>query len=335
MSPLTTFILNENAPNRLYIDGDTVYCTQSNANPTTKIEDCTTTSGSPLTVHQGDAITADPILPPTRDGDHRPESARRDRRHAARRYPGAPAARPSCCTPRRSSRTSSSARPTAGRAARRIHSRNGEAAAARSDDHLHALGAPERAAARQRLLQNLPRHRTSDQPIQEVTCTGFTPATQSGVPAGSSTCTGCSGGTGSVAEGNWIGGPNAAIAPFSTLEQIGEGKNSTSKGPQKLFGNNEDLPVLRAAYTDNGINFTDLGAISGSTSGTRQRHRRVQRRLQPLPADEPVEHQPDEPRARAKHRHHRAALRRLARHDHHEPRRQLRHVPVRRLGHRR
>ena len=64
VSPLTTFILNENAPNRLYIDGDTVYCSQSNANPTTKIEDCTNTSGSPLAVSVGNAITADPILPP-------------------------------------------------------------------------------------------------------------------------------------------------------------------------------------------------------------------------------------------------------------------------------
>ena len=64
VSPLTTFILNENAPNRFYIGGDTVYCSQSNANPTTKIEDCTNTSGSPLVVHQGDAITMDPILPP-------------------------------------------------------------------------------------------------------------------------------------------------------------------------------------------------------------------------------------------------------------------------------
>ena len=64
VSPLTTFILNENAPNRLYIDGVTVYCAQSNANPTTKIEDCTTDGGLSLAVHQGDAITADPIVPP-------------------------------------------------------------------------------------------------------------------------------------------------------------------------------------------------------------------------------------------------------------------------------
>ncbi len=41
------------------------------------------TSGASLIVHQGDAITADPIIPPRRDCHDRPESARRDRRHAA------------------------------------------------------------------------------------------------------------------------------------------------------------------------------------------------------------------------------------------------------------
>ncbi len=65
-----------------------------------------------------------------------------------------------------------------------------------------------------------------------------------------------------------MGGPNAAIAPVATLEKIGEGKNSSSKGPEKLFANNEDYTVLRAAYTENGIDFTDLGPISGTTSGT-------------------------------------------------------------------
>jgi hypothetical protein len=109
---------------------------------------------------------------------------------------------------------------------------------------------------------------TASEPIQPVTCTGVTAATQSGVPAGSEELTGCSGGTGKVEEGNWVGGPNAATVPFSTLTKIGEGKDSSKKGPEKLFNNNEDLTELRAAYTSNGINFTDLGAISGSTSGT-------------------------------------------------------------------
>jgi hypothetical protein len=106
------------------------------------------------------------------------------------------------------------------------------------------------------------------QPIQEVTCTGVSATVPAGSPAGSRDLTGCGGGSGSVKEGNWIGGPNAATAQLSALEKIGEGNNGKSKGPQKLFGNNEDLTVLRAAYTFNGVNFTDLGTISGAGSET-------------------------------------------------------------------
>jgi hypothetical protein len=47
------------------------------------------------------------------------------------------------------------------------------------------------------------------------------------------------------------------------LEAIGEG----STKPKTLFKNNEDLTVLRVAYTTDGINFTDLGPISGTDSG--------------------------------------------------------------------
>ena len=59
------------------------------------------------------------------------------------------------------------------------------------------------------------------------------------------------------------------------LKQTGEGKNGKTSGPTELFGNNEDLSLLRAAYTTNGVSFTDLGAISsesvtngGEDSGT-------------------------------------------------------------------
>ena len=96
-------MLNLNAPNRVYIDGDTVYCAQANANPTTKLEDCTTTHPGGLDRHQGDAITADPILPPERHDDDRPDRPRRDRRHAADLPGRAEPARRSCSTPRRSS----------------------------------------------------------------------------------------------------------------------------------------------------------------------------------------------------------------------------------------
>ena len=103
---------------------------------------------------------------------------------------------------------------------------------------------------------------TTSAPIQAVTCTG------NSLSGGIETLSGCSGGTGTVASGNWVGGPGAAIEPYSVLEQTGEGNNGSSKGPEKLFGNNEDYTVLRAAYTTNGVNFTDLGPISGTDPNT-------------------------------------------------------------------
>jgi hypothetical protein len=264
VSPLTTFILNENAPNRVYIDGDTVYCAQSNANPTTKIENCTTTSGSPLVVHQGDAITADPIIPPQAQvttGLKSPDGIV----GTLRSYPGAPGGSTVVLYTEKIL------------AYFIVGTTNGAVSGSTFKAGTIALPAST--------INYTPSVHPSEplpstgsfkiylgtevgKPIQEVTCTGNTPALQTGVPNGSYDLTGCSGGEGSVKEGNWVGGPNAAIAPLSTLEKIGEGKNSPSKGPEKLFANNEDYTVLRAAYTENGINFTDLGPVSGTASET-------------------------------------------------------------------
>ena len=119
------------------------------------------------------------------------------------------------------------------------------------------------------------------------------------------------------------------------LEQIGEGKNCSNKGPEKLFGNNEDYTVLRAAYTDKRhqlhrprrdqrLDARGTGNDSGSYNDISN----------PYQQTSPSSTEPDEPRA-GQPRHDRAALHRLARHDHHQPRRQLRHVPVRVVGERR
>jgi hypothetical protein len=262
--PLTTFILNENAPNRLYIDGDTVYCTQSNANPTTKVEFCTNTGGSPLTVHEGDAITADPILPPKADvttGLKAPDGIV----GTLPSYPGAPAGATVVLYTEKvlayfivGTIDGSVSGTTFTKGAVKL-----PASTITYTPSVHpSEPLPTSGPVTIYLGTEV------GKPIQEVTCTGFTAATQTGAPTGSFNLTGCGGGTGSVAEGNWIGGPDAAIAPLSALEKIGEGNSGKSKGPEKLFGNNEDLTVLRAAYTENGVNFTDLGAISGSTSGT-------------------------------------------------------------------
>ncbi|MCC9305611.1 hypothetical protein LN042_00515 [Kitasatospora sp. RB6PN24] len=85
--------------------------------------------------------------------------------------------------------------------------------------------------------------------IVQVSCTG----------ADATDLTGCTGGTGTVAKGSDVGAPGAAVTPYARLAAIGEGKNK----PKSLFGNNEDYTVVRAAYTTDGLHFTDLGQVSG------------------------------------------------------------------------
>jgi hypothetical protein len=265
VAPITTYLMNLNAPNRVYIDGATVNCTQANANPTTTLEDCTTTNATPLTVHQGDAITADPITPPATamtTGLVAPDGIV----GTLPSYPGAPQGSTVILYTEKllsyfivgttDGTVSASNKFTAGKFT----------FPASTITYTPSVTASEPLPQGESFTIDLGTE--VEKPIQQVTCTGVAPATQAGAPAHSENLTGCSGGTGTVAEGNWIGGPNAAAVPFSALNKIGEGNNGKSKGPEKLFGNNEDLTVLRAAYTTDGTNFTDLGAISGSTSGT-------------------------------------------------------------------
>jgi Bacterial Ig-like domain (group 3)/Putative Ig domain len=267
VSPITTYVMNVNAPNRVYIDGVTVNCSQANANPTTKLEDCTTESGVPLVVHQGDAITADPIAPPTAtmtSGLIAPDGIV----GTLPKYPGAPEGSTVVLYTEKllnyfivgttDGSVNASNKFTAGKIALPASTIT-YTPSVTSSEPLPQSGPITIYVGTE-----------VGQPIQKLTCTGgWTPATQMGVPAHSVDLTGCGGsGTGTVAEGNWIGGPNAATVPYSVLEKIGEGTDSKSKGPEKLFGNNEDYTVLRAAYTTNGIDFTDLGPISGSASET-------------------------------------------------------------------
>jgi hypothetical protein len=262
VSPLTTYVMNLNAPNRVYVQGQAVYCSQANSNPTTKLEFCT--SAKALSVETGAAITADPILPPETQmtsGLIAPDGIV----GTLPSYPGAPEGS------------------TVVLYTEKILSYfiegtvNGFIEGTKFEKKTIKLPkatinyTPSVTESEQKLPESgsfkIYLGTAVGQPIQELNCTGNVAATQSGVPTGSRNLTGCTGGTGEVKEGNWVGGPNAAIAPYSALEQIGEGNNGSSKGPQKLFGDNEDYTVLRAAYTTNGVEFHDLGAISGSTSG--------------------------------------------------------------------
>jgi hypothetical protein len=111
--------------------------------------------------------------------------------------------------------------------------------------------------------------------IQQVTCNGYA------LSAGTGTFSGCSGGTGSVSVGSDVGGPGAAIASSATLGNIGEG---STKG-KTLFKNNEDYTALRAAYTTNGVTFTDLGIISGTDPANQTDVNNPASQAQPATAD--------------------------------------------------
>lgn len=61
-----------------------------------------------------------------------------------------------------------------------------------------------------------------------------------------------------------VGAPGACTSSAAALAQTGEGSTSV----KKLFKNNEDYTVIRAAYTTNGIEFHDLGIVDGVNEPT-------------------------------------------------------------------
>ena len=256
VSPFTTFILNENAPNRLYIDGVTVYCAQSNANPTTKIENCTTDSGSPLTVHQGDAITADPIVPPNATvttGLKAPDGIV----GTLPTYPGAPAGSTVVLYTEKELAYFIVGTTDGSVSGTNIQSRDRHAAAAAGTSITYtpsvhpseplpraarskSISAPPVEASRSRksparASRRLPR--PACRPA--ATTSPAAPAARAKSPKA----------TGSAART-----PRSCPSPRSP--RSARARTRKSKGPEKLFNNNEDLTVLRAAYTFNGVNFT-------------------------------------------------------------------------------
>ena len=328
-----SYLLNANAPNRYYINGDTVYCTQGNAEPTTKIEFCTTTSttADPVTVGSGTAATpiiADPAIP-----------------SAGPNYTGGPVSQTNgliapdgIIGPLPASANSAWGQPSTGKVVLYTEKKvnyfiegatNGTIATAGAGTYTNDKSISSKQSAPVAPVSiSGPQNGTSttlatgfvDTPGSTPTNYNISPFPSQAekLPSSGSfnvyvgaetvggtaemvtmTCTGWDvnsaiadlynpslntidliGCTSPNAtdilnaghQGNWIAGPGAAIeannASGSTvLTQIGEGKAVTPSNSQKLFSNNEDYEVVRAAYTTDGINFTDLGAISGSTSG--------------------------------------------------------------------
>jgi Bacterial Ig-like domain (group 3)/Putative Ig domain len=289
------WLMNNNAPNRVYIDGRAVYCFTTNTNPiTTNLQNCTSPSGS-FSVAVGNAITGDPMTPPSAQmttGLIAPDGIVGTLPNTPSTFNGHSV--PSNATVMlytekivnyfvegelNGSLNAGGTTYTPG---------SGEQPQFTIPSTAYGLNYQPFPGTSEPLPPNgtpftiYTSTTGTTSPIFAISCTNWSTTVPSNAPAGSVDVFNCTGGTAGgkvdqtgststkVGEGTgyWIGGPNAAVVPFSVLSKIGEGKDGKTSGPGRLFGNNEDYTVLRAAYTTNGVNFTDLGAISGSTSGT-------------------------------------------------------------------
>ncbi len=269
---LSMTILNNNAPNRVYVDGEPVYCDQSNANPTTKIEDCTTGVGAPaLSPAVGAPVTMDPVVPATAEqtnGLVSPDGIV----GVLPTYPGVPAGATAVMYTEKelnyfmAGDTSSSAAASA--------------STAFTISFLPSSTEPQDLpatinAANPVTIQAGVTPTTGSGAIEAMTCTGLTTATGTPGAAAVDKFTGClltAGETaGTIASSSYLATADGANTPESTLAQTGEGSTKSS-ATAKLFKNNEDLEILRVAYTTDGINFSSAGLdnngiISGSFSG--------------------------------------------------------------------
>ena len=249
---LTGTTYNNNAPNRAYIDGVAVYCSQGNANPTTKMEDCTTgPGGSSLSAATGDPITSDPIIPGTAtmtSGLVAPDGIV----GTLPSYPGAPVGSTIVMYTEKelayyvAGTTTNSSSTTFGSA----------------PFSLTFTPSPYESA-------DMPATISPSNPVtvemgDNTTLSTFVPVTCTGSTTGmTDTLTGCTvpvaDQSDKYASTSLIGAPGAATVSPSTLALTGEGSTSAAK----LFKNNEDLTVLRVAYTTDGVNFSTVGLTNG------------------------------------------------------------------------
>jgi hypothetical protein len=253
---ITGTTYNNNAPNRAYINGVAVFCSQANANPTTKMEDCTTgPGGSALNVATGAPITADPVIPATASmtsGLVAPDGIV----GVLPSYPGAPSGSTIVMYTEKElnyfvagTTTNSSSATFASSIAFTPSPYVGQDLPAISAANPVTVSMGDATAGT----------------IVPVTCTGLT----TGV---TDTLTGCTvptaDSTDKYSSTSLIGAPGATTVPAATLALTGEGSTSTAK----LFKNNEDLAVVRVAYTTDGVNFSTAGlnnggVISGQSNG--------------------------------------------------------------------
>ncbi|HXW44237.1 MAG TPA: hypothetical protein VEL03_05595 [Streptosporangiaceae bacterium] len=243
-------LFNANVAGRFYIDGATVYCVNVNG-ASTQLSDCTTTQVGGVTVSAGDLLTTDPIVP-AHAGQTSGLVAPDGIVGTLRSYPGAPPGSTVIVYGEKILDYYAEAT-TTNAAALTLSSSTPITVPVTSTDYpAYAAGSDGSYT-----LQLGTGTKKSPGPAVAVTCTGEDATDFTG-------CTSIAGNGLTLAPGDLVGAQDACTAPYSTLSQIGEGGSS----PLTLFKNNEDYTVLRAAYTYNGITFTDLGILGSPDAST-------------------------------------------------------------------
>ncbi len=273
----------------MYLDGKAIYCVQSNAFPTTKIENCTVSGSTALPFAIGDPDTSDPIIPGAQPGL---AAAQQTTGLVAPdgivgvlpSYPGMPAGNTAVLYTEKvlnyyvAGETTASSSTAFSAISGGINFFPGSS----YPQDLPATISPSSPVTVYLGDNTLAGLATPVDVFVPVTCTGVTSgAVVSGQPT--QTLTGCTAPTSlpgtsyapgdKFASNSFIGAPGAAMVDGNKLALTGEGSASNA---QKLFKNNEDLTALRVAYTSDGINFSTAGLANGgvisgasnNTSGT-------------------------------------------------------------------
>jgi large repetitive protein len=255
---LTGTTFNTNAPNRLYINGTAIYCSQANTNPTTHIEDCTTGANqSSYTISNGSEIfTGDPIVPATAydpsagDGMTNGLVAPDGIVGVLPSYPGAPTGSTVVMYTEKELSYFIAAQTTS-----KTTLNTTSFSMASTPFPYIGQDLPSTGPWTVSVGASAPSPSTATA-IVSVTCTGLNETT--GAWTG---CTAPSANSGWTAASNsYIGAPGATTVSPTTLALTGEGSASNIA---KLYKNNEDLSVLRVAYTTDGVNFSTNGLANG------------------------------------------------------------------------
>ena len=266
----TATTLNNNAPNRVYVNGVPLYCPQSNASPTTALEYCTTgPQGTAFAMPVGAIVTADPIVPATAQqtsGLVAPDGIV----GVLPTYPGVPAGATAVLYTEKLLNYY-----VAGKTSNAVNGTYSSSTG--SSIPFYAAETTSSALTTPTVASPVTVVVADDTKKVDIpaTCTGLTVGTgaiNSGANPLIDTLTGCTvpaadNGDTYTSNDN-IGLPGGTYESPTTLAKTGEGSTNQDKD----YKNNEDLTVLRVAYTTDGINFSsagldDNGVISGQSAG--------------------------------------------------------------------